>query len=155
MYTECQHTGLLLLTASSGISLQVWESGCCLRLWGVNCLLDTEHSYTINRSWRSFYGERNGPGVLCAPEGTGEDVVEPLALHHSSLDSSETRVLTVALYGWIIKESFTDDCKQGRVGGPGGSLGGNAQSSRRKLSISQIFTGLQASKMWQTLLTDA
>lgn len=119
-----------------------WELTACL----------IQNIATINRSWRSFYEERNSPGVLWVPEGIGEDVVEPLALCGSSLDSTEPRALTGALYCWIIQESFTDDCKQG---GPGGSLGENAQCLRRKLSISQIFTGLQASKGWQALLTDA
>lgn len=39
-------------------------------------------------------------------------------------------------------------------GGLGESLGENAQYSRKKLRISQIPKGLQASKGWQTLLMD-
>lgn len=141
-----------------GCVFKVNALGCLCWLWSLTRAWRAAQNYrdlatclvqnrpAVHRSQSCFYGERNAPRVLWVSEGTAEDVVEPLVVHGSSLDSAKPRVLRVALYCWIIQESFTNDCKSRRMGGPRGSSAANVQYSRRKLSIRQVFVGLWARK---------
>lgn len=92
-----------------------------------------------------FCGGRNGLGVLCVPGGAGEDVVEPLALWTVPSWGYWQQLCTVELFR-------SPSHMAASKGGLGQSLEENAQYSRKRLRISQIFKGLWASKGWKTLL---